>query len=475
MGFTIPNYTDAVTNKAVGDQAEPDSVDFQILGNPANGLVQDATNFANNGLVSAEGTISNSVVISPYKVLINGSYTVKTTSTTLALTEGAASPRFDLVVIPAATPGTPAYITGTTNASNPEFPSIGAGDVLLAAIYRNGVGASGYIDAEHIVDKRVFINTNQVWVKSFSPLTNTDGTATYAKVGDLWLDTTATTTGRTMLWVKESATPTGWKNLAEYAYPPATTNTANTLVQRDGSGNFSAGTVTASLSGTATKASTLSQNGGAGAGMTFNWSGQSGQPSWLWGSNDGINHYVYNPSNFTVNYATRGGYMDDSYNTDPIGGNHIGWSVGGGSFFVVGPITFDNANVLMPYLGTTTSSANMRLLSTGRLAYNTSLSSYKENIKSFNNALDIVESLTPRTFKAKPTSDDGVIEEYERNHSIQHGFIVEEVLAAAPFLIEYGLDNGQLTPQMWKTNDMISILTQAVKELSARVQMLEAQ
>jgi hypothetical protein len=38
--------------------------------------------------------------------------------------------------------------------------------------------------------------------------------------------------------------------------------------------------------------------------MTFNWSGQSGQPAWLWGSNDGSNIYVYNPSNFSVNFAT---------------------------------------------------------------------------------------------------------------------------------------------------------------------------
>ena len=58
---------------------------------------------------------------------------------------------------------------------------------------------------------------------------------------------------------------------------------------------------------TATKASTLAQNGGAGAEMTFNWAGQGGQPSWLWGGNDGANHYVYNPSNFNVNYATYAG------------------------------------------------------------------------------------------------------------------------------------------------------------------------
>lgn len=36
---------------------------------------------------------------------------------------------------------------------------------------------------------------------------------------------------------------------------------------------------------------------------TWYWAGQSSQPSWLWGSNDGTNMYVWNPSNFNVNTA----------------------------------------------------------------------------------------------------------------------------------------------------------------------------
>ncbi|MGP1568489.1 MAG: hypothetical protein ACTTHM_07210 [Peptoanaerobacter stomatis] len=41
--------------------------------------------------------------------------------------------------------------------------------------------------------------------------------------------------------------------------------------------------------------------------MIFNWSGQGGQPLWLWGGSDGTNMYVYNPSNFNVNYANTSG------------------------------------------------------------------------------------------------------------------------------------------------------------------------
>ena len=76
------------------------------------------------------------------------------------------------------------------------------------------------------------------------------------------------------------------------------------LIGTAGSLSIGGNSATANL---AAKASTLAQSGGNGAAMTFNWSGQSGQPPWLWGSNDGVNHYVYNPSNFNVNYANAAG------------------------------------------------------------------------------------------------------------------------------------------------------------------------
>ena len=53
-----------------------------------------------------------------------------------------------------------------------------------------------------------------------------------------------------------------------------------------------------------------------GVDINFNWSGQAGQPSWLWGGNDGTNMYVYNPSNFNVNYA------NGAYNADVVDGYH---------------------------------------------------------------------------------------------------------------------------------------------------------
>lgn len=62
---------------------------------------------------------------------------------------------------------------------------------------------------------------------------------------------------------------------------------------------------------TAVKASGFMINGGTsqqllradGGVAAFNWDGQSGQPTWLWGGNDFNSYYVYNPSNFNVHTA----------------------------------------------------------------------------------------------------------------------------------------------------------------------------
>lgn len=57
----------------------------------------------------------------------------------------------------------------------------------------------------------------------------------------------------------------------------------------------------------------LRADGGVAA---FNWSGQSGQPTWLWGGNSQHSYYVYNPSNFRVAYAASAG------NADTLDGEH---------------------------------------------------------------------------------------------------------------------------------------------------------
>lgn len=51
----------------------------------------------------------------------------------------------------------------------------------------------------------------------------------------------------------------------------------------------------------------------------WHWSGQSGQPTWLWGGNGENNYYVYNPSNFNVNSASYAHKLDiTGYQSDGL-------------------------------------------------------------------------------------------------------------------------------------------------------------
>jgi len=96
-------------------------------------------------------------------------------------------------------------------------------------------------------------------------------------------------------------------------YRDASNLNAGTVPSARLSGSY---TITASDATLATKASTLSSGGGNGTAMTFTYNGQGGQPTWLWGTNDGVNHYVFTPVNFSVNYATTAG------NADTVDGYH---------------------------------------------------------------------------------------------------------------------------------------------------------
>lgn len=57
-----------------------------------------------------------------------------------------------------------------------------------------------------------------------------------------------------------------------------------------------------------------------GSDMNFHWLGQAGQPTWLWGSNDGYNQFVWNPANFSV---ARAGYADGAGVANSVHWNNV--------------------------------------------------------------------------------------------------------------------------------------------------------
>ena len=63
--------------------------------------------------------------------------------------------------------------------------------------------------------------------------------------------------------------------------------------------------------------------------MRMHWSGQDGQPTWLWGGNDENNMYVWNPSNFSVKYANSAGSATIAWNgVETSGSNYIRFKCG---------------------------------------------------------------------------------------------------------------------------------------------------
>ena len=89
--------------------------------------------------------------------------------------------------------------------------------------------------------------------------------------------------------------------------------------KQDGS---SRATIDANVNGLATNASNSTNAeyvANESVYMRFHWSGQGGQPTWLWGGNEAGHMYVYNPSNFSVNYANSAG------NADTVDGVHLEW------------------------------------------------------------------------------------------------------------------------------------------------------
>jgi len=145
MPFKIPNEADV--DAAHVDQAEPDSVDFDII----------AAAFALDGVVSgcvvtAQGPVTLTVDVAAGTVRITG---VDGTISGTTATVGAADltdPRFDLIV--AGLGDIVAVVAGTAS-SNPVFPAVPASRAVLAAIYiPSGVTA---IAANQIVDKRIVL------------------------------------------------------------------------------------------------------------------------------------------------------------------------------------------------------------------------------------------------------------------------------------------------------------------------------
>ena len=198
-GFTVPNASEyGVTIQSL-DQAEPDSLDFQILGDGNYGI-------HNGGDITVFSAATGSAPLTAGEVMVAGIY-YPVSSATLTFDAADTDPRFDIIVA-SVTSGTATYLTvkGTASATNPVFPTIASNQVPLYALYRKSGTTFNNLS---VVDKRKFIETV---IRSGSAVPTAA-----AEFGDLYFKTGTPETEQSSLYVY--STEIGWQNLAKYEGP----------------------------------------------------------------------------------------------------------------------------------------------------------------------------------------------------------------------------------------------------------------
>lgn len=222
MAYIIPNAVDTTSgNKYVAlDQSEPDSIDFEVLGNSNTGVI--------SGCAVTPTTVQGSAVaVSGGVVVINGTvYTVEPNSY-LVLPSPPSTSRFDMVV--ARVSGSTASLVclyGIESAVNPALPKSKsrlvstAGlntlsyfdpdtDVVLATLYRF---ASNSITTAEIVDKRRSIQTPIPFRGPVAPQ------PAVGAVGDFYLQTGSLGLGSSGVYVKRTSDT--WVELANIQADP---------------------------------------------------------------------------------------------------------------------------------------------------------------------------------------------------------------------------------------------------------------
>jgi microcystin-dependent protein len=221
MAYIIPNATDTSTGGKYNalDQAEPDALDFEILGSRTSGVIEGCE-------VTAQSTPDATVnVAAGYVVLNNVAYSVAASANLALGALTTSNNRFDLVI--ARKSGDTVTITsvaGVESAANPSYPlSVSrlapgvtadptkhidpATDVVLAAVYRSGATS---VTSSRIVDKRAK-STSGIRLQGAVPSTS------LGSDGDLYFKTTLTNGDSAGVYVKRSG---AWQELAKAPIDP---------------------------------------------------------------------------------------------------------------------------------------------------------------------------------------------------------------------------------------------------------------
>ena len=211
MAFIIPNAVDTSSGSKFEnlDQAEPDSLDFEILGNSSrSGVV--------SGCEVTSISSSTAVAVAAGRVVIEGSTYTVTAAPSLALPVAPLGTRFDLIVARVSS-GTAQLVVvqGDDDDTNPEFPKSASvinttfdsatnvdlsTDLVLAAVYRSG---SQVITESRIADKRTTVNSG-ILNKDTSVPASTPSSSVVSDAGSLFYKETAVSGTASGVYVKSA-------------------------------------------------------------------------------------------------------------------------------------------------------------------------------------------------------------------------------------------------------------------------------
>ncbi len=199
-GFIVPNANQFGVSIQSLDQAEPDSLDFRIVGNNRYAVLSGLS-------ATFNAAVNGSAIVDGGEVIIDGVYG-QVSGDTLTFTAPSADPRFDLIVAQnSAGVFSLNTVLGTADATNPIFPAVSSTQIVLYALYRKSGETFGN---NSVVDKRKLTSTV---IRSGTEVPSAVGVD-----GDLYIRTGFTPAlGQSSLYVKHSGS---WQNLGVYTIIP---------------------------------------------------------------------------------------------------------------------------------------------------------------------------------------------------------------------------------------------------------------
>ena len=284
----------------------------------------------------------------------------------------------------------------------------------------------------------------------------------------------------TNLWTSGTVTASGgnsgeWNSAYDDTSAATSANTGSRIVKRASNGSFSAGTITATLSGNASSASTVTVNNGNNSNGNYYLNWHSGNSIY---STDGV--YVNPYYNYV--YATRfigyfqgnvSGSSSSATNATYASQVYVTNSNSNVTYYLMGSATNSSANKAPHYTsGCYYNASNNSIYATGDVIAAASDDRLKDKKGNIENALDKVNSLNGFHYNWNDKAVELGFRTEEQKEEDLIGLSAQDVKEVAPELVTESSLEGYDTVRYDKVT---ALLVEAVKELTEQNKELKAE